>query len=159
MLPLVPIPSRRLPAPTRLLTSNGVVDVWMSHAAASVNEVGAMLLGGRDGLDVRVLTVQTLTNIAPAPRDRFEACPLEFARALLLAESQGMQLLGFGHSHPRGLATPSAADRAAAWPEHVLLLAAPATTHGAPLRAFWRDHNSLREIAIVESARVGGDRA
>lgn len=155
-----PMATSSLPAtrccapPTRLSFAADALEAFLSRARASADEVGAMLLGRDEGECVHVVALRPLDNVAIAPRDRFEACPLAFARALREAESDGLRLLGFAHSHPRGEASPSAEDRDAAWTDAAVVIAAPAASRGARIRAFWRLGDGLREIAI-EGARGG----
>src|SRR5262249_34905960 len=80
-------------------------------AAASPDaEVCGLLLGqGR-----AVETVVPCANVAPDPRDSFEIDPVALIAVHRAARRGGPALGGHYHSHPRGEATPSARDAAAA---------------------------------------------
>lgn len=139
--------------PTRITFAEGALDAFLAHARSSDHEVGAMLLGRIEGECACVSATRSLTNVAGAPRERFDACAIAFARELREAEADGLCLVGFAHSHPDGEATPSAHDRDAAWPEAALVLSAPAAMRGARLRAYWRHGDGLREIPIHAAPR------
>ena len=58
-----------------------------------------------------------LPNVAEDPRVAYRADPAALFRLLREAEAAGEAVLAFYHSHPMGLARPSARDRAEAyWP-------------------------------------------
>jgi len=58
-----------------------------------------------------------LPNVAEDPRVAYRADPAALLRLLREAEAAGEAVLAFYHSHPFGLARPSARDRAEAyWP-------------------------------------------
>ena len=50
------------------------------------------------------------------PRVRFEVSPKDYLHVEREAETRGLLLLGFWHSHPDHPARPSPTDRAYAWP-------------------------------------------
>ncbi|KKC24527.1 Mov34/MPN/PAD-1 family protein [Sphingomonas sp. SRS2] len=80
-------------------------------AAVSPNlEICGLLLGrGRV-----VEAVLPCANVAPAPQDSFEIDPAALIAAHRAARAGGPAIIGHYHSHPRGLATPSARDAEAA---------------------------------------------
>lgn len=53
---------------------------------------------------------------ASSPRTRFTVSPLDYIAVEDRADSRGLKLLGFWHSHPDHPARPSATDRIHAWP-------------------------------------------
>lgn len=61
-----------------------------------------------------ITTAQPTTNVAPDPARHFEIDPTALFAAHKAARSGGPQLLGYFHSHPNGLARPSATDAASA---------------------------------------------
>jgi proteasome lid subunit RPN8/RPN11 len=80
---------------------------------------GAMLgLDGVDGADAReVHALFPLTNRRDdSPRNRFSITADDFRAAERAAKQQGLELLGWYHSHPDHPAKPSEFDREHAWP-------------------------------------------
>jgi len=67
---------------------------------------------------------------ARAPEVGFAIDPKDYLRVETAADALGLTLLGFWHSHPDGLALPSASDRARAWAG--LLTVIVAVVGGAP---------------------------
>ena len=77
------------------------------------HEACGLLFGSRQGGDVYLDAYWPTPNLADNPRRRFEIDP----RLLVAAQKRQREpghpaLLGYAHSHPAGLARPSAADRA-----------------------------------------------
>jgi proteasome lid subunit RPN8/RPN11 len=77
---------------------------------------GAMLgLDGAEGREVRALF--PLTNRREdSPRNRFSITGDDFRAAEHAAKKQGLELVGWYHSHPDHPARPSEYDREHAWP-------------------------------------------
>lgn len=77
---------------------------------------GAML--GVDGADAReVRALFPLVNRRDdSPRNRFSITAEDFRAAERAAKEQGLELLGWYHSHPDHPARPSEYDREHAWP-------------------------------------------
>lgn len=76
-------------------------------AQAAPHEACGLLLGeGR-----HIHTATTAGNVHPQPATRFEIDPLALIAAHRAARQGGPQVLGYWHSHPNGLAQPSATDR------------------------------------------------
>ncbi len=116
--------------PPVLVTLPGdVVGAIRAHAREALpDECCGFLLGHAPG-DVRASA--RAANRAADSRSRFALDPAEVLAAHRSAARAGRDVVGFYHSHPRGPATPSAHDRALAWPGHVYVIAA-----GDSLRAF-----------------------
>lgn len=71
------------------------------------------LLGVREG---EIQDVKSLANRDEgSPRTRFSVSSLDYIAVEEEAESRGLKLLGFWHSHPDHPARPSATDRKFAW--------------------------------------------
>jgi proteasome lid subunit RPN8/RPN11 len=77
---------------------------------------GAMLgVDGAEGRDVRALF--PLTNRRDdSPRNRFSITADDFRAAERAAKQQGLEVVGWYHSHPDHPARPSEYDREHAWP-------------------------------------------
>lgn len=84
-----------------------------AHAEALYPEecVGAML-----GQGAVVQSTVPLSNVAFDRRSGFEISAREYLAIERQADAIGVQVLGFYHSHPDGLAQPSSRDVELAWP-------------------------------------------
>jgi proteasome lid subunit RPN8/RPN11 len=92
------------------LTSGAHATLLEEAAAAHPRECCGLLLG--EGL--RISEVRPAANVHPRPDCHFEIDPAALIAAHRAARSGGPQVLGYYHSHPTGLAQPSATDRAMA---------------------------------------------
>jgi len=66
------------------------------------------------GEGARIETFVPTANVHPEPERHFEIDPQALIDAHRAARQGGPQVLGYVHSHPNGLARPSATDAAAA---------------------------------------------
>jgi desampylase len=105
--------------------------------AAFPNEACGLLLG----TGVRIEAALPTANVAPDPARHFEIDPTALIAAHRSARQGGAQVLGYYHSHPNGLARPSAADDACAardgkvW----IILAAEGVSDGSWAITCWHD--------------------
>ncbi|WP_298287841.1 M67 family metallopeptidase [Novosphingobium sp.] len=77
--------------------------------SAKPHEACGLLLGTIDHIATAVPTA----NVAPAPARHFEIDPAALIAAHRAArDGSGPQVIGYFHSHPNGLARPSATDMA-----------------------------------------------
>lgn len=83
-------------------------------AADPGQEVCGLLFGEGDRIDVAVST----KNVAADTRVNFEIDPAALMSALRSERVGGPRLIGYFHSHPNGLASPSATDIAMAAPDN-----------------------------------------
>lgn len=82
-------------------------------AAAHPREACGILLGtGQPDGDGHVAAATVAANLHPDPERHFEIDPAALIAAHRAARTGGPQVLGYWHSHPNGLAGPSATDRA-----------------------------------------------
>lgn len=102
-------------------------------------EICGLLFGTRDA----VTAAAPCRNVAVDPTRRFEIDPAALLAAHRAAREGGARIVGHYHSHPSGLAVPSARDAADAAPDGLLWLIAGG---GGVVRA-WR---------AVESGAVEG---
>jgi proteasome lid subunit RPN8/RPN11 len=87
------------------------LDVVLAHARAErPRECCGMLLGHSQ----HILTAVRARNLADDPLRRFLIDPEDHIAARREARRQGLDVVGFYHSHPRSGAAPSAADDAEA---------------------------------------------
>ena len=92
------------------LTSGVEATLIEEAAAAHPRECCGLLLGQGAGL----LEIRPAANVHAQPERHFEIDPAALIAAHRAARSGGLQVLGYYHSHPNGLAEPSATDRACA---------------------------------------------
>lgn len=92
------------------LARSAAAAILSAAAAAAPDEACGLLLGTGETIHTATVTA----NVDPAPHHRFEIDPAALIAAHRAARGGGPALLGYWHSHPNGLAEPSAADRAAA---------------------------------------------
>jgi proteasome lid subunit RPN8/RPN11 len=83
---------------------------------AEPEECCGVLMGDSSDGAVRVRRVLASENSADRPEVRFEIPPQTLLRAQKRARRESLEVVGYYHSHPRGSAVPSDADRADAWP-------------------------------------------
>jgi proteasome lid subunit RPN8/RPN11 len=87
------------------------------------DEACGILLGRRAETDDAVVQVVACGNVDPEPGRRYSIAPEELIATQKRAREQGMQILGFYHSHPDHPAEPSATDlREANWTGYVYLV-------------------------------------
>lgn len=91
--------------------TSGVMATLLAEAErASPRECCGLLLGSTGRIDRAVPTA----NVHPEPGRHFEIDPAALIAAHKAARGGGPGLIGYYHSHPTGLAEPSATDRARA---------------------------------------------
>lgn len=89
--------------------------------AAFPRECCGLILGVRHGGDAHALALHPARNVA-AFSDRFEMDPADQFAALRAARATGQAVIGCYHSHPNGVAWPSARDLAGGGEENFLWL-------------------------------------
>lgn len=92
------------------LTRSALKRMLEAAAAAAPDEACGLLLG--DG--ARIDTAVDCDNVAPDPALHFEIDPAALIAAHRAARAGGPAVVGYFHSHPNGLARPSATDAAMA---------------------------------------------
>lgn len=85
----------------------------MALAVAERDEVCGLLLGR----DRRIEAIGPAANVAPDPARHFELDPAVLIAAHRAARAGGLPVIGHYHSHPSGIAWPSATDAACASPD------------------------------------------
>ena len=80
------------------------------------NEACGALIGKVEAADHEVLEFRGMRNtITDRPWDRYALDPLEQLRVQKDAESRGLEIIGFAHSHPDHPPVPSRFDADHAW--------------------------------------------
>lgn len=92
------------------VTSGAKATLLAEAAAAHPREACGLLLGAEGVITAAV----PLRNVHPDPARHFELDPHALIAAHRAARAGGPQVLGCYHSHPTGLAEPSATDRTCA---------------------------------------------
>ena len=106
-----------------------------------------------------VLRLHPLVNRRDdSPRNRFEVTPQDVLEAEKAATAQGLEIVGWYHSHPDHPARPSQYDRDHAWPWYSYVIVS--VTNGSPHEmTSWRLGNDRQEfsaepIEVRQSAAV-----
>lgn len=132
----------RLPADLR--------DRIVDHARAGAPEEVVGVLAGERGEVSTVERIYRADNAAATPQTRYEIAPAELLEVLEAVEADGLDVVGFYHSHPRGPAEPSDTDaEAAAWPGYSYLVVSLA---GDPTVGCWRWTGEVFERERVDLA-------
>lgn len=98
--------------------SRMLLDQIQAIAAADRAEVCGLLLGATG----RIEAIAPAANVAPDPARHFELDPAALIAAHRAARAGRAQIIGHYHSHPSGVAMPSATDAACAAPDGSLWL-------------------------------------
>lgn len=113
-------------------------------------EACGILVGARDGEAWIVARAIEARNVHDTPLDAFLVDPEGLLRAADAAANEGLDVIGFYHSHPRGPAAPSARDaREAGWPDAAHVILAP-NARGAWV---WRAQEARFEPCRIEVAQ------
>jgi len=129
-----------------------------AHGAAEYpEECCGALLGEAFGEEARVVRAEPLTNSREDQRRRrFRITPEQYRTVERLADEEGLELLGFYHSHPDHPAVPSDYDREHAFPFfHYVVMAVAAGKPGEV--SSWvlaEDRGGFRREPLV--ARING---
>jgi proteasome lid subunit RPN8/RPN11 len=107
------------------------------HLEEAFPEEGCGVLLGRASSERAALQAVACANAHPDRRARYQIEPLDLLRQQRQARAQGLEIVGFYHSHPGGAARPSATDLAEAhWLGCAYLVAAVREGRAAETRAF-----------------------
>lgn len=93
-----------------VIRASALAAIRQAAGQAFPSEACGLLLGA----DGHVLAVQPVANVHPDAARHFEIDPAVLIAAHKAARAGGPDLLGYFHSHPNGLARPSATDAASA---------------------------------------------
>lgn len=115
-------------------------------------EVCAVLLGVQLDRSTRVERYVPAANLAEESRTRYFLDPQDYVAADLAARRNGLEIVGFWHTHPDHPAEPSATDREAAW-EGVSYVIQSVTASGTGDLRSWR----LQRDRCIEERLVSDD--
>jgi proteasome lid subunit RPN8/RPN11 len=118
------------------------------------DEFCAILVGRQLGTDSRVTAIIPCRNQHPDPRRGYVIAPEALVCAQRDSRRDGLELLGFVHSHPDHPAEPSAADRQQAyWPGRVYGIISVVAGQCAAER-FYRFQNEAPDAGSFEPIEV-----
>lgn len=131
------------------------MDQMREHLEAGYpNEACGALIGRVDGGDHQVDEFRGMRNtVSDRPWDRYELDPLEQLRVQKDAESRGLEIIGFAHSHPDHPPQPSRFDAEHAWSFYSYVVASVQKGSLRETRS-WRldDGGVFREEPLTEMA-------
>jgi proteasome lid subunit RPN8/RPN11 len=123
------------------------------HATATrPEECCGILVGTRDRHAWRVTRVVPVNNVWDGPREnRFMLDPLAYVKEEKRAQTEGHEVVGFFHSHPNGIAVPSAFDTELAWPDMAFAIVPIRDRHTGPLRCWClpEDETEFVEVEVI----------
>lgn len=141
----------KIPNPNQLrLSAESRLQLVAWARAAVPDEACGLLLGRIRGACVEVEHVRLARNIAADAHREFEVHPEDHLALSLEAERLGLDVVGAWHSHPRGPATPSPTDLAAAAHGSAQVIVALATPDAPELRAWTADPRGVRPLGFVD---------
>ena len=115
-------------------------------ARASPHEMVGLVGGRQDGAALQVVRFVLLPQAA-CGRNHFAVAPWQFAAAEAALRADGLQWLGFAHSHPASEPVPSPIDERQLWPHCLQIVLGVA--RGAPaIRAFWLDADGVHQLRL-----------
>jgi proteasome lid subunit RPN8/RPN11 len=92
----------------RIELTRAVRERILSEAEGAFPAEACGILLGREG---RIGQLQPARNVHPTPLTHFEIDPQALVDAHRAARNGGPEVIGYYHSHPNGVAEPSATDR------------------------------------------------
>lgn len=121
----------------------------VAHARReSPREACGVLVGEREAAALVVRRAVPTRNDAAMPEARYRVAPEDLARAVVEAERDGLDVVGFYHSHPRGPARLSSIDEAeASWHDAAYLLVWLAPSVGC---AAWQWNERTRAFGAMD---------
>lgn len=109
------------PSGRRLVLSEAARAAVEAHAVAGYPDEVVGILAGDRGTG-EVTRTAPLQNVGSRGRDRYEVDPRELMRAERALEAQGLQIVGYYHSHPDHPPMYSDTDRDHALPDMAYLI-------------------------------------
>jgi proteasome lid subunit RPN8/RPN11 len=136
------------PRPTTQLAEDTCAELWLRRslaaklhnwaAAGYPFEICGLLIGRLHGQEVETVRVTRGRNLVQERRrDRYLLDPDDFLAADRQAQAEGLEIVGFWHTHPDHPARPSQVDLEAAWEGYSYVIIATMATGAVELRS-WR---------------------
>lgn len=120
------------------------VDAMVSHARSEAPNECCGVLAGRDG---RVERVRPVPNADRSPYT-FRMDPHELLRAYQEADADGLEVVGYYHSHPATPAVPSRTDVARAVDPFAVYVIVSLASDPPEVRAYRIADGSYRELEL-----------
>jgi len=146
-------------AETTLTISKELAEKIRAHGAETYPHECCGALLGKDGDPREILALFPLINRRDdSPRNRFSVATADVVEADKIARQQGLDVVGWYHSHPDHPARPSQYDRDHAWPWYSYIIVS--VRNGQPQdMTSWRlnddrEQFSPEAIEIRQSAAV-----
>ncbi len=113
------------------------------------HEACGLLVGREEGGRAQAMRVTAARNLnRDRPRDRYLLDPEDFLAADRSARADGLDVVGFWHSHPDHPASPSATDLEVAWTDYSYLIITTPAKGAGELRSWRLDGGRFREETI-----------
>jgi proteasome lid subunit RPN8/RPN11 len=134
------------------------MDQMREHLEAGYpNEACGALIGRVNAADREVAEFRGMRNvITDRPWDRYALDPLEQLRVQKDAESRGLEIIGFAHSHPDHPPIPSRFDAEHAWSFYSYLVASVQNGMLRVARSWRLDDAKAFQEESLEIDEVGG---
>ncbi len=127
------------------------------HAKESYPNECCGILVGRTRGEKRVESVFETENVeVRRGRDRYVIDPRDFLRVDKIAEDQGLDIIGFYHSHPGYSCVPSSTDQELAWQGYMYLIVSLQEGKNAEFKCWVLDETGKKWIEEKILA-AGGD--
>ncbi|PJF40325.1 MAG: hypothetical protein CUN54_05720 [Phototrophicales bacterium] len=122
-----------------LLSKQLQAQIFEQMEATFPNEGGGFLLGDKDGDTTTITDVIAIENVFESEEQyhRYAMTPQDWMRLEDEADSRGLTLLGYYHSHPNSPAIPSEYDREHALPNFVYIITSVQNGKAVDMRV-WR---------------------
>ena len=124
----------------------GALDAIRAHGAEGYpHEICGIMLGPRG--EGRVTEVRRARNIiVERARDRYEIDPRDHIRIQREADAEGLDIVGYYHSHPDHASYASIRDTEQAWPDYWYLIVSCMAGVVKESKAFYRTTWETREM-------------
>ncbi len=144
-----------------IMLSSSIRQTIFDHAKTGYpDEVCGVLLGKSEGNDFAacrsIVIAMPARNIEVARRkDRYQLNPADMAEASRVARQQGLDILGFYHSHPDHPAIASQTDleNSSPWGGYSYPIVSVIKGEIADLRSWYRENDAWIEEEILEGEK------
>lgn len=126
----------------------GLIEGWA--AARHPAEACGLLVGETTDGMTRVVSVAQARNLrAEDSNHRYAIDPLDYLKTERAAREEGLEVVGFWHSHPDHPPVPSSADLEAAWPEVPYLIVETTATGSREVRSWLLIDGGFRQQPLT----------
>ena len=128
-------------------------------AAAAYPSEGCGVLVGSASADggVSVRSVSSARNLSERGRDRYELDPLAIVRAERAARAEGLDVVGFWHSHPDHPAEPSRLDTERAWADYLYVIVSTSSSGAGAVRGWRLGDGGFGEVELALGDAAGAE--